>query len=333
MLPFLSKPYPFNPLSRKDSLSSFLIGCFVAFFLLVFQPFGISLWETPHRFLKILGFGLVSFLCPVIFKLVLMLVIRARKPEENWNVWKEILSLIVVLLFIALGNMVYGNLIGIATLSFGQLAMAVSATFLLGLFPVTANVALKYNRFQALNQKEAQRLEQEVKGYQHRLEMQEEIPGNKNRETLEEITGDIAEEPDPKTTDLNEDEDLPDRKGLNAPDQLILVAENEKDRLEVSSEDLLYIESADNYSAVVFLSKGNISKQLIRASLKRIESQIGLPYMIRCHRSYIVNLKQISTIKGNAQGYKIEFKTASASQVPVSRNYGKLLFEKLEAMS
>jgi DNA-binding LytR/AlgR family response regulator len=331
MLPFLTKPYPYNPLSLKDILSNFLIGCFVAFFLLVFQPFEISLWETPYRFLKILGFGLVSFLCPLIFKLMLMLVIRRRRPEESWMVWKEIISLVVVLLFIALGNMMYGNMIGIATLSFGQLALAIFATFLLGLFPVTANVALKYNRFQALNQKEAHLLEQEVKDYQERLKMHEEIPQQKDRETAE--NNEIVEEPIPKKTDPYTGQEPQEVKASTDPDRLILLAENEKDTLELYAADLLYIESADNYSAVVFLAKGAISKQLIRASLKRIESQIAVPYVIRCHRSYIVNLKQISNIKGNAQGYKIEFKTASANQVPVSRNYGKLLFERMESMS
>ncbi len=299
MWPFLSKPYPYNPVSGKDILSNGLIGCFVAFFLLVFEPFDISLWETPYRFWKILGFGFVSFFCPTVFRLLSVLVLYRSRPEERWAVWKEILSLVLVLLFIALGNMLYGNLIGIATISFGQLALATLATFLLGIFPITANVALKYNRFQALNRKEAQHMEQEVKSYQQRAEVNH---SGENHPPTEESPW------------------------------LVLMAENEKDRLELNPEDLLYIESADNYSNIVYLRDGLLSRQLIRGSLKRLETQITVPYIIRCHRSYIVNIRQVHEVSGNAQGYKIGFKTAGVSAVPVSRNYGKEVLAHLEAI-
>jgi hypothetical protein len=299
MLPFLSKPYPYNPVSGKDLGSNFLIGCFVAFFLLVFQPFDISLWETSYRFWKIMGFGLVSFLCPTIFRLLSVLALRGSRPEESWMVWKEILALVFVLLFIALGNMLYGNLIGIATISVGHLALAVLATFLLGIFPITANVALKYNRFQALNQKEALHIEQELKDYQQRTETEQFQQHDSSR--------------------------------IETP-LLIFVAENEKDRLELKPEDLLYIESADNYSNVVFLKKGLLSRQLIRGSLKRLEAQIAVPYIVRCHRSYIINIRQVDAVSGNAQGYKAGFKVAGVDPVPVSRNYGKEVLAHLEAM-
>ncbi len=299
MLPFLSKPYPYNPVSGKDIGSNFLIGCFVAFFLLVFQPFDISLWETPYRFWKIMGFGLVSFLCPTMFRLLSVVALRSSRPEESWKVWKETSALVLVLLFIALGNMLYGNLIGIAAISFGQLALAVLATFLLGIFPITANVALKYNRFQALNQKEALHIEQELKDYQQRTEAEQ------------------SQQNDP---------------ALIETPLLILLAENEKDRLELKPEDLLYIESADNYSNIVFLKKGLVSRQLIRGSLKRLEAQIAVPYIVRCHRSYIVNIRQVNAVSGNAQGYKIGFKVVGVDPVPVSRNYGKEVLAHLEGM-
>lgn len=300
MLPFFKKPYPYSPLLRKDLLSGFLVGCFVAFFLVVFEPFGISVWETPYRFIKILGFGLVSFLCPLLFRLVLFVLIRRTKPEETWNVWKEILALLFALLLIAIGNLVYGHLIGITGLGVSQFLLAIVATFLLGLFPVTANVALKYSRFVALNQKEAVQMEQEVKDYQQRLQA-EALPGK---------------EPSQVSTEV-----------------LVFIAENEKDRLEMDAENLLYIESADNYASIVFLKDGQPSKQLIRASLKRLGLQISVPYIIRCHRAYIINLKQVEQVRGNAQGYKITFKTEAVAEVPVSRSYGKELFERMKTIA
>ncbi len=299
MISFLKKPYPYNSFSLKDVIVYFIIGCFVSFFLIIFQPFEISIWQPEHKFLKLFGFGFVSFICPLIFKVIAQFLLKRSVPEESWKVWKETLALILLLLFIAVGNLCYSNLIGIAHFELDQLLFAAASTFLLGIFPVFASVALKYNRFLLLNQKEAQLMETGVLEFQNREEIR-----------------------------------LPDQSRISETDNklLILTSENEKDKIELNPEELLYIESADNYSNVVYLRHQSVTKQLIRGSLKRFESQISLPYIIRCHRTYIVNLKQVNHIKGNAQGYRIEFKTELSDTIPVSRNYSKTLFERLEAL-
>ncbi len=300
MFSFLKKPYPYYSFSYRDVYSNFLIGCFVAFFLVVFQPFGVSIWQTDHKLLKLLGFGFVSFICPLIFRFMSTSIFKKQKPEETWTVWKETLALLLVLVFIAFGNLCYGNLIRISYLNFQELFFALAATFLLGLFPITANVFLKYNRFVTLNQKDAELMEAEVLDFQHRV--------------------------DAESTSEIKNDSLLTQKGL------ILYAENEKDKIELKPEELLFIESADNYSNIVFCRNNKVNKQLLRGSLKRIESQITFPFIVRCHRSYIVNLKMINHIKGNAQGYRIEFKSELNDSIPVSRNYSNALFERLESL-
>lgn len=306
MFSFLKKPYPYYSFSLRDVYSNFLIGCFVAFFLIVFQPFGVSIWQTDYKVLKLLGFGFVSFICPLVFRFISSSIFRKQNPEENWTVWKETLALLLVLVFIAFGNLCYGNLIRISHINFQELILTLAATFLLGIFPIAANVLLKYNRFVTLNQKEAELMEAEVIEFQHRLIDSELLP-------LEDVK--------------LETEEIP------AIETLVLMAENEKDKLVLNPNNLFYIESADNYSTVIFLNDDHkVSKKLLRGSLKRIESQIKFPFIVRCHRSYIVNLKQINHIKGNARGYRIEFKSELNDTIPVSRSYSKALFERLEAL-
>jgi hypothetical protein len=300
MFSFLKKPYPYNTFSYRDVYSNFLIGCFVAFFLIVFQPFGVSIWQTNYKVLKLLGFGFVSFICPLIFRFISTSIFKKQNPEESWTVWKETLGLLLVLVFITFGNLCYGNLIRISHVNFQELLLTLTATLLLGLFPITANVLLKYNRFVILNQKDAELMEAEVLDFQHRVEA-----GSPS---------DIVNE-----TRLTQE-------------ALILFAENEKDKIELNPEELLFIESADNYSNIVFYRNHKVNKLLLRGSLKRIESQIAFLFIVRCHRSYIVNLKQINHIKGNAQGYRIEFKSELKETIPVSRNYSKALFERLESL-
>ncbi|WP_353483668.1 LytTR family DNA-binding domain-containing protein [Haliscomenobacter sp.] len=102
-----------------------------------------------------------------------------------------------------------------------------------------------------------------------------------------------------------------------------LVADNEKDTLTVKLSDLLFIESADNYSEVVFLKEKKVQKALLRGSLSRMEEQLTHP-VVRCHRSYIVNLQQVERIFGNAQGYKLQLNDWP-EPIPVARRFSDMV--------
>jgi predicted neutral ceramidase superfamily lipid hydrolase len=301
MFSFFKKSYPYLDFCSKYILSSFFIGLFVALFLIVFQPFDISKWETSYKTLKLIGFGVVSFVVPIIFKFIFDVVFKNSKREETWVIWKEVISILMVVCFIAIGNLCYSNSIHISSFEPKYFIFTFFATLILGIFPIGASVTIKYNQFLALNRKDAELMESEVLNFQNKLQENNEVPL-----TSENIT---------------------------EPSLLILIAENEKYKIELNSEDLLYIESADNYSAIVFIKNNQITKELIRGSLKRIESQIPFPFIIRCHRSYIVNLMRVNHIKGNAQGYRIEFKIDLKDTIPISRNFSKALFERLESLN
>jgi DNA-binding LytR/AlgR family response regulator len=106
-------------------------------------------------------------------------------------------------------------------------------------------------------------------------------------------------------------------------------SETEKDKVETNEKQLLFIESADNYSAFYVFANGQLKKQLLRGSLKKMEEQIQHPSLYRCHRTYIVNLSKVISVSGNAQGYKLQLEGTELS-VPVSRNLGKELKGKLK---
>jgi hypothetical protein len=108
--------------------------------------------------------------------------------------------------------------------------------------------------------------------------------------------------------------------------ELVLVAENEKDTLKFSTLSLLYIESSDNYSTVVFLKDEHIFKELIRSSLTRLEGQIQIKSIVRCHRSFIVNLDKVVKVSGNAQGFKFHLKEIDFV-VPVARKYSEIVHQ------
>jgi hypothetical protein len=106
------------------------------------------------------------------------------------------------------------------------------------------------------------------------------------------------------------------------------ISENEKAIFETSENDLLFIEAADNYSTFYFLNNGTVKKEMLRGSLKKMEEQIFHSSLFRCHRTYIANLSNVVSVSGNAQGYRLNFKQTDLA-IPVSRNLGKALKEKL----
>ncbi|MEJ8758417.1 LytTR family DNA-binding domain-containing protein [Pontibacter sp. H259] len=123
---------------------------------------------------------------------------------------------------------------------------------------------------------------------------------------------------------------VPQSQPIVTPDEttLTLVAENEKDTLTIPAESLLYIAASDNYCTVFYTEDDKLNKTLLRSSLSRLESQINYSRIVRCHRSYLVNLDKVSSVSGNAQGYKLYFDVA-VEPVPVSRSYNTVVKEQL----
>lgn len=109
-----------------------------------------------------------------------------------------------------------------------------------------------------------------------------------------------------------------------------LVAENGRDTVIIDLDELRYIESADNYSEIVFVREGQLRKELLRSSLSRLETQLANETVLRCHRSYIVNRGQVEKVTGNAQGYKLHLRGVETS-VPVARKYAETVMAPFRA--
>lgn len=88
------------------------------------------------------------------------------------------------------------------------------------------------------------------------------------------------------------------------------ISDYKKDNLSISPDSLLVIKSADNYIEIYYRSEGMIKKQMIRYSLKKaVETVNEFDFIIRCHRTFIVNTNHIKEITGNSQGYKLYFES------------------------
>ena len=93
-----------------------------------------------------------------------------------------------------------------------------------------------------------------------------------------------------------------------------------KEELSFYPGEFLYAESDGNYVVFYLFKNNQIKKEVIRNSINNIEQQMSaVPYFMRTHRAFIVNLKKIRSRQGNSLGYLIKL-TDTEFKIPVSRN-------------
>lgn len=95
-------------------------------------------------------------------------------------------------------------------------------------------------------------------------------------------------------------------------------------RFSVRIDDLLYIQSADNYVLIYYLNnKQEIVKYLLRNTLKRIEEGFPEHELVRCHRFYVVNFAKVRVMRKGKDGLILELDTIQPTEIPVSKNYAR----------
>lgn len=139
----LNKPYPILLNRWKLTL---IVSLFIAFFLTVFQPFGLNLLRSEHKTLILLGYGLVTFLLLLFNLFLIPAIFKQSFKAENWKVWKQILWLMYIVLSISVGNYLYSVLVSIVSWAgFRGLLLFVLFTFPIALIPIVAITFITQN--------------------------------------------------------------------------------------------------------------------------------------------------------------------------------------------
>ena len=105
----------------------------------------------------------------------------------------------------------------------------------------------------------------------------------------------------------------------------ILIGENKNEVLRVGKDELLFVKAVENYVEICFTDK---SKKVISVTFRQTLSNVyeQLPFLEKCHRSYLVNINSIKEITGNSQGAKISF-IVGEKEIPLSKSYYKQIKE------
>lgn len=94
-------------------------------------------------------------------------------------------------------------------------------------------------------------------------------------------------------------------------------------RISIKKNNLLYLESADNYVNIWYMNKGNLTKFMLRNSLKAIEESLADTSVLRCHRSFIANFEQVKVIRRQKDGIYLEFGIEKVPDIPISKTYNE----------
>jgi len=93
-------------------------------------------------------------------------------------------------------------------------------------------------------------------------------------------------------------------------------------RISIMLENLLYIDSSDNYVTIHYLNKSKLSHFLIRNSLKWMDENLTKDsQLVRCHRGFIVNLDKVKVLRKNKGGIIMELDVVNVPDIPVSATY------------
>lgn len=286
LVELLRSPYPILCQRWKTvTIPSVIVFLIIA----LLQPFGISQMTSDYKLLILMGYGVASFVALSITFYLLPVLFSSYYKEQTWTLGKNLLRMLVTCLLVAFCNWLYTAWVYDLNLNWRLFCICMLWVTLLSPFPIILFLMWNRNLQLARNLREAT----EINTY---------------------ISKDVSSED--KTISSEDDE---------RSSKVLLFAVGTKEMLEVKADDFFYAEAEGNYVKVSYQSEkdGKIVRKLLRATLKQMEEAVATsPFIIRCHRAFLVNVQLVVKVDGNSQGYRLQLEGCQ-DEIPVSRAYAK----------
>ena len=100
-------------------------------------------------------------------------------------------------------------------------------------------------------------------------------------------------------------------------------------KISIPSEHIYYIGSQDNYVEIRYELDGKLLNYLMRCRTTRLEKQLEGTSFLRCHRSFIVNLDNVTQVKRENAHVFLVLSHPEARKIPVSKSYYEAIQDRL----
>jgi len=147
---YLHQPYP---LYEKRWNIIVAISLFISFFMLFFQPFGLSAFESEYRLYFEIGYGVVTFLVLLIDLFVFPFLFKKMFKFRQWTVLKQIIWQVWILVSIGIVNFLYSSFFLSFTNNLKAFFYFQLYTLVVGIMPVVVVTVINQNRLLAENLK------------------------------------------------------------------------------------------------------------------------------------------------------------------------------------
>ena len=281
MLKLLRQPSIIKLGVKHSLVLSSTVGFFVFVFLYVFEPFSLSNVAATPRHVLIVGYAAATFLVLLGNLIIVPLVFPGVFSENRWNLAKRILWQVWLAFWVGTGCFLV-NTFYHWTHGHSSLSLEHFSRFQLytSLTGILPIVVL--NMIWHIHW-----LKQSLR---HSEEISSQLSSQRNQ-------------PDAKTN------------GITA---VVLTSESDKERYELNPSEILYASSEGNYTNV-FIMTHDVKKLFIRGSLTLITKQLeDYPFLLRCHRAFMVNIRMVRRVAGNAQGLQLSLEHVKRT-IPVAR--------------
>lgn len=281
-----------RPFPVVDSLKDILIislgsGTIVLSFLLIFQPFGIN--SIRGIFVFLCGFGVIDFLVTALNLLLLPRILPSRFKQSQWTIGKNLLAIAWILFTIALVNFIYGEFL--VSREYVEGLEQLNRTGILSWIFMTFSVG--------------------VIPVICALYFIEKRLGRRNYSLAEEYNKGVSEQQ------------------IVKPGSEIVLESGKDTRHVINTSDLICIQAeGGNYASVYWQDDSGLHKETIRLTLVGfLKNPLLGDYIVRCHKSYIINLQKVLSFRGNARSVNVRLEGLNF-EVPLSRSFPRALLKK-----
>lgn len=275
----LNKPYPYLFTLKENIIIAIVVG------LLIFIINTLAIDESYvnknfllSKFHICILAGLVTFLSVLFVVEMIPRIFFKSHLKENWTVGKECLRIIFLFFIIAVFNNIMSLILSKEHIQFDFFFHVLKISFYVVLIGLVPAVLIIWLNYTILLKENLK----EISFYNKQLE---------SRVTQKNVSS----------------------------DSISIQTNNKNEVLKLDFNTFLFAKSEGNYTDIFTKESEKLECKPYRLTIQNLEEALSkYSFIISTHRSYIINIRNISATSGNARNYRISFDGVS-HEVPVSR--------------